>query len=72
MKRKLKQGWSTIPPLLIQQTITSLLKLLKTTNTTTYVDENAGPGLRQVQTCVQGKTDLRKCDSYDIGKAKFV
>ena len=71
-QEKFKQGWSTIPPLLIQQTITSLLKLLNTTKTTTHADENSGPGFRQVQKCVRGKTDLRKCDSYDIGKATCV
>jgi hypothetical protein len=45
---------------------------LNTTKTTTHADENSGPGFRQVQKCVRGKTDLRKCDSYDIGKATCV
>lgn len=69
MKRKYKQVWSNIPPLLIQQTITSLLKLLNTTKTTGYGDDH---GLDSYKQCVRGQTDLRKCDSYDIGQTKFV
>lgn len=72
MKRKFKQVWSNIAPLLIQQTITSLLKLLNTTKTMRYADENSGHGLDRYKKCVRGKTDLKKCDSYDIGQTKCV
>ena len=47
MKRKLKQLWSTIPPILTKRTITSHLNSQNPENTMTYEVGNPGPGLGQ-------------------------
>ena len=52
MKRKLKQSWSEIPPILTKQTITFHLNSLNIKRgITTYDVINSDPGVGQAQTC---------------------